>query len=93
MACIYLPEHGGQALSKLVCILRDQTKPTFFDNAQGSSIDFEAGTYEYDPTAIAVQDTVIMIDKPEAQRGPTQAANNFNVQYETVRSAAALYVH
>lgn len=50
--------------------------------AQGSSIDFEAGKYEYDPTAIAVQDTIVMVDKPEAQTGNTQAA--FNVQYETV---------
>ena len=51
---------------------------------QGSGADFEAGKYEYDPTAIAVQDTVVMIDKPEAQIGNTHAANSFNVQYETV---------
>lgn len=89
MACFHVSEHGGRTSSKLFGVFHDHAEPVFFGAAQGSSIDFEAGKYEYDPTAIAVQDTVIMVDKPDAQRGRTQAANNFNVQYETVRSPAA----
>ena len=55
-----------------------------FDAAQGSNIAYEAGKYEYDPTAIAAQDTIVLVDKPEPQTGTVQSANNFNVQYETV---------
>ena len=54
-----------------------------FDAAQGSNIAYEAGRYEYDPTAIASQDTIVLVDKPEPQIGTVQTAN-FNVQYETV---------
>ena len=55
------------------------------DASQGSNIALEAGKYECDPTAIAVQDAIVLVDKPEAQTGNNQTAHNFNVQYETVR--------
>lgn len=76
---------------QIVCIVRDQVKPAV-GIAQGTSIDVEAGKYEYDPSAIAVQDAVVMVDKPEAQTGKNQAANSFNFQYETVRHAVYLYI-
>lgn len=84
MACFHLPEHGAHTLCKWVCTLLIKSNQRHLGTAQGSNNDLEAGKYEYDPTAIAVQDTVVIIDKPEAQTGSTQAANSFNVQYETV---------
>ncbi|KAL3162131.1 hypothetical protein ABBQ32_009841 [Trebouxia sp. C0010 RCD-2024] len=53
------------------------------EDTKGSDIAFEAGKYEYDPNAIAAQETVVLVDKPEAQTSAFQTANNFNVQYET----------
>ena len=48
----------------------------------GSS--FERGSYEYTPAAIAAEDIVVLVDKPEPQTGDTNIATNFNLQYETV---------
>lgn len=69
------------------CGTKSQCSGKLFGAAQGSSIAFEAGKYEYDPSAIATQDTIVLVDKPAAQTGNNHTANNFNVQYETVRFA------
>ena len=42
------------------------------------------GTYQYNPTAIAAGDTVVLVDKPATETATIQSSNSFNVQFETV---------
>ncbi len=45
---------------------------------------FEAGRYEYYPAAIAAEDMIVLVDKPDLQTEAANSASSFNLQYETV---------